>query len=76
MIELCTIPDALAGFSLKTYLQQAGIPAELKDMSSSFYATVLTAVQGYWGKVLVPRSLEPRARRLVDAFWRAHRRAH
>jgi hypothetical protein len=67
-VEIAKIPDEITGLTLKTMLMDQGIEAELQDLQGSFYGSVLTSVQGYWGKLFVAKADESKARDIVRDF--------
>jgi hypothetical protein len=67
-VVLYKVPDEITGLALRSFLLDAGIEAVLQDMQASFYGSVLTGMQGYWGKVIVAKEQESRARELLAEF--------
>jgi len=71
IVELCKISDEITAMALRSFLADGGIDATVQEMQASFYGSVLNpGNEGYWGKLLVDRHQEAKARRLLDAFQR------
>jgi hypothetical protein len=70
IVELCKVPDEITGMALHSYLLDAGIQASLQDMHASFYGSVLSSLQGYWGAIIIPAEQEEKARKVLDRFWK------
>jgi len=67
-VELCKVPDEITGMALHSFLLEAGIDANLQDMRASFYGNVLSGIQGFWGKIIVAKQDEEKAREVYEAF--------
>jgi hypothetical protein len=67
-VQLCKVPDEITGMALQSFLIEAGIDTNLRDMRASFYATVLSNMQGYWGTIIVAKKDEKKAKELYAAF--------
>jgi membrane protein YqaA with SNARE-associated domain len=70
MVEIYKIPDEITGMALNSFLVDAGIEASIQPMEASFYGGALNVMLGYWGKLLVPRDEETKARKLLETFIR------
>ncbi|MCD4812228.1 hypothetical protein K8S19_00825 [bacterium] len=66
--ELCKIPDEVTGMALQSMLLEAGVDANLRDMRTSFYANVLSSMQGYWGTIIVAKQDEDLAKQVHRDF--------
>jgi len=67
--EICKVPDEVTGMALHAFLIDAGCQASLVDLHGSFYGSVLSNLQGFWGEIIVPQDEAEKARKLVDKFW-------
>ncbi len=70
MVEIYKIPDEITAMALNSFMVDAGIEAHVQCMDASFYGGALNVMLGYWGKLLVPRDSETKARKLLEAFVR------
>ncbi len=69
-VELCKVPDEITAMALKSFLLDGGVDVGIRNMTASFYGTVLNEVQGYWGTVIVDKAQEEQARELYAGFMR------
>lgn len=67
-IELCKVPDEVTAMALKSFLMDGGIEVGVRNMTASFYGTVLNGFQGNWGTLIVNKEQEAEAKRLYEAF--------
>jgi membrane protein YqaA with SNARE-associated domain len=69
-VEIYKIPDEITGMALSSFLADAGVEASVQPMEASFYGGALNVMLGYWGKLLVPRDQEVKARKQLEIFLR------
>ncbi|MCK5243309.1 hypothetical protein KAR34_12750 [bacterium] len=67
-VQLCKVPDEITGMALQSLLRDAGIDANLRDMRASFYGSVLSNMQGFWGTIIVYKKDEKKAQKLYATF--------
>ena len=70
MVEIYKIPDEITGMALSSFLADAGVQASIQPMEASFYGGALNVMLGYWGKLLVEREDEAKARKFLEDFLR------
>lgn len=70
MVDIFKVPDEITGLAVRSFMAGNGVDAVLQNMQASFYAGTLNLVLGYWGKLLVPKEQETKARGLLEEFLR------
>lgn len=68
VVELYDVPDEITGLALRSFLADQGVEANVRELQASFYGITLNPGGGLWGKLVVAKEQEQKARTLIRQF--------
>lgn len=68
-VEIWQIPDEITALAVKSFMADAGVNVSVRELRASFYGNTLDPLTG-WGRLVVEKHQEAKARQLLEQFLR------